>query len=35
MIFDGNVQNIAELERRIINIYSSFSNYDMSEWKNS
>ena len=34
MIFDGNVQNIAELERRIINIYSSFSNYDMSEWKN-
>ena len=34
MIFDGNVQNIADLERRIINIYSSFSNYDMYELKN-
>ncbi len=27
-------KNIADLERRIINIYSSFSNYDMYELKN-
>ncbi len=34
MIFNGNVENIAELERKIINIFSNFSNYDMSEWVN-
>ena len=34
MIFDGNVENNGELERRMINIYSNFSSYDVNEWKN-
>lgn len=33
MIFDGEINNSAEIERRIINIYSHFQNYDISEWK--
>ena len=33
MIFDGETHNSAEIERRIINIYSHFQNYDISEWK--
>ncbi|AMD17414.1 ATPase AAA [Methanobrevibacter sp. YE315] len=34
MIFDGETQNSAEIERRMINIYSNFQNFDVSEWKN-
>ncbi|WP_299526463.1 ATP-binding protein [uncultured Methanobrevibacter sp.] len=34
MIFDGNIYDVNELERRIINIYSNFSNYNIYEWKN-
>lgn len=34
MIFDGEIQNSAEIERRIINIYLDFQNYNVSEWKN-
>ena len=33
MIFDGETQNSAEIERRMINIYSNFPNFDVSEWK--
>ncbi len=34
LIFDGNVENISELNRNMINIYSNFMNYDISEWNN-
>ena len=34
MIFDGNVENSKDLERKIIDVYSNFRNYDVSEWKN-
>ena len=34
MIFDGKTENSAEIERIMINIYSNFKNYDLSEWKN-
>lgn len=34
MIFEGNVENGGELERRMLNIYSNFSIFDISEWKN-
>lgn len=34
MIFDGNVENSAGIESRIIDIYSNFPNYDVSEWNN-
>lgn len=33
MIFDGKTENSAEIERAMINIYSNFKNYEMSEWK--
>ena len=34
MLFDGETQNSAEIERRMINIYSDIQNYDVYEWKN-
>lgn len=34
MIFNGETQNSAEIERRILNIYSNIKNYDVYEWKN-
>ena len=34
MVFNGDVENSSELERKIINIYSNFPNYNLSEWKN-
>ena len=34
MIFDGQTQNSAEIERRILNIHSNIQNYDVYEWKN-
>ena len=34
IIFDGDVQDNFELERRMINIYSNLQNYNPSEWKN-
>ena len=33
MIFNGKVENTSKLERKIINIYSNFQNYNLSEWK--
>lgn len=33
-IFNGEIQNSAEIERRMINIYSNFQNFNVSEWKN-
>ncbi len=33
MIFEGETQNSTEVERKIMNIYSNFQNYDISEWK--
>lgn len=32
MIFDGETQNAAEVERRMFNIYSNFQNFNLSEW---
>ena len=34
MIFKGKTENSTEIERQIINIYSNFQNYNVSEWKN-
>ena len=34
MIFDGNVENGGELERRMMGIYSNFDAFDIYEWKN-
>ena len=34
LIFDGNVEDISLLNRKIIDIYLNFKNFDMSEWKN-
>lgn len=34
IIFDGETENKGDLERKAINIYSNFSGYDVSEWKN-
>lgn len=33
MIFDGEINNSTEVERRIMKIYSNFRNYDISEWR--
>ena len=33
MIFDGEMEKSGELERRMLNIYSNFENYDVGEWK--
>ena len=33
MIFNGKIDDNAEIERRMINIYSNFQNYDLSEWE--
>ena len=34
MIFNGETQNSAQIERGMIDIYSHLQNYDVSEWKN-
>lgn len=34
MIFHGQTENSTEIERRMINIYSNFQNFNVSEWKN-
>lgn len=34
LIFDGNIQNIADLDNEMIKIYLNFTNYDVNEWKN-
>ena len=34
LIFDGNIENISELNRKMINIYLNFTNYNPSEWNN-
>ena len=34
MIFEGNVENKKEIKRQMIDIYSNFSIFDISEWKN-
>ncbi|MBQ2653917.1 MAG: ATP-binding protein [Methanobrevibacter sp.] len=34
LIFDGNIENISELNRKIIDIYSNFKNFDVTEWDN-
>ena len=34
MIFDGETGNSAEIEGRMLDIYSNFQNYNLSEWKN-
>ena len=34
LIFDGETQNAFGLEREIMEIYSNFKNYNVSEWKN-
>lgn len=34
MIFHGQTENSAEIERRMMNIYSNFQNFNVSEWKN-
>lgn len=34
MIFEGNTENSTDLERKISNIYSNLTNYDIFEWKN-
>ena len=33
MIFNGETQDSAEIERKMINIYSNFKNFNASEWK--
>lgn len=32
LIFDGETSDINELERKVLNIYSNFNQYDISEW---
>ena len=34
LIFDGKVEDISFLNRKIIDIYLNLKNFDMSEWKN-
>jgi len=34
MIFNGQTDNSAEIERQIMHIYSNFNNFNISEWKN-
>lgn len=34
LIFDGEMQGEGELERKILNVYSGFSGYELSEWRN-
>jgi hypothetical protein len=34
MVFDGETQDSAEIERKKINIYSNIRNYNVYEWKN-
>lgn len=34
IIFDGNVENGKELERKMLNIYSGFPKYTIGEWEN-
>ena len=34
LIFDGDAENSAELEKMLLNIYSHFEKFDLSEWEN-
>ena len=34
MIFNGEIVSSAEIERKMINIYSNFQNFNLYEWKN-
>ncbi|WP_298501026.1 ATP-binding protein [uncultured Methanobrevibacter sp.] len=34
LIFDGKIQNNADADKEMINIYLNFTNYDVSEWNN-
>ena len=34
LIFDGKVEDISFLNRKIIDIYLNLKNFDMGEWKN-